>query len=321
MSRLIIVPQFPAVMRYQELYINLFFNEFRKYFDSVVLVADKLYDDETISYKEDFSPIHKSIDFELDQIKLYLSLEINDDDFLLVNDISFPGFFTNALYFKKPKNCYAICHATSKNNLDFFSKVKHSKFTVETGYSKIYNKIFVATRYHAWKVYWDNIVVTGLPKLPYIHNTSKYLLLDIEKKKNKVINVSRITEQKVDLKLEKYLYDTTGIKVERPKKPFTRWSDYKDFLRNSICLLITSKEETFGYQVLDAVYNGCVVIAPNNFSYPELLPEDYLYNSKEEMVDKVEKVLAGELKCPEKLLNEDEINNFFKTIIKEMGVK
>jgi hypothetical protein len=79
--------------------------------------------------------------------------------------------------------------------------------------------------------------------------------------------------------------------------------------------LITANEETFGYQIVDAVMHGCIPIAKNSLSYPELLPEEYLYNSADEMVEKIGKALNGNLPVPELKCHED-MDNFYENLMK-----
>ncbi len=58
-------------------------------------------------------------------------------------------------------------------------------------------------------------------------------------------------------------------------------------------VLSTASHEFFGISVLEAVYAGCVPLLPARLSYPELIPphlhEECLYNSKEELLLKLEK--------------------------------
>jgi hypothetical protein len=83
-------------------------------------------------------------------------------------------------------------------------------------------------------------------------------------------------------------------------------------------LLITAKEETFGYQIVDAVLNNCVPLAPRRCSYPELLPDEYLYSSLNELKTKIDMVEKGKLEVPE-LLCDTEMKMFYKNIIQNMG--
>lgn len=306
--RLIFVPQYPTPMRYQEWWFTQFPIEFELAgFDVITLgkhYAERI--QTRRSNPELFSPIKAAINFEMKQVEEFLDLEVQDDDIMFVADLSFPGFFMNALFHKPVKNLYAFCHATSLNHYDYFSKVRNEKFSIETVFSYMCKKVFVGSYYHRNKLFWKNISVTYLP---YPTHFMRYGY-KAPKKKNKIISVSRPTPQKVDLKLEAVVEKKYG-KINR--QTFTNWESYEEFLEDSKVLLITANEETFGYQIVDAVLHNCIPIAKNSLSYPELLPEEYLYNDADEMVKKIGKALNGKLPVPE-LKCHEEMENFYKNL-------
>jgi hypothetical protein len=312
MSRLIFVPQYPTSMRYQEWWLPEFQLEFRKHFDEVLTIGT-LTKDIVRGEREMFSPVDSSIRFELEQIKQYMSLPIRDSDILFLADISFPGFFTNALYHKKPKKCFAFCHATSLNRYDYFEDVRYSKFPVETAHASLFNKVFVGSKYHHIKLNWPNTVVTRVPKPPFE-------FFDEVKKNEKIYNfvsVSRPTKQKVDLELEEKVMRNLGAQIRR--QDFTTWFEYYEFLSQCRCMIVSAAEETFGYQVMDAIMCGCIPICPNKFSYPELLPREYLYNDEKELTDFLElKILCSDKTEVPKLLCQDEVDNFYDNICSVM---
>lgn len=311
MSRLVIVPQLPQKLRYQEFFFYEFPNKLKNYFDDIILIGkDYLYfhpqglrDDISM-----FSSINESIEFELYQIKEYNSLDLKNDDILLMLDLSFPGFFSNILYHKKPNKCFVYCHATSKNQYDLFSSVRYSKFPCETAHSKLYNKVFVGSEYHKNKLGWNNIEVVGLPVPPF--ETFK------EEKIYDIISVSRPNKQKVNKKIEK-LIERDFCDIIR--KDVNSWEEYYKFLSQGKILLLTGKEETFGYSAMESIMNNTYVLAPRNFSYPELLPNDYLYSNYEELKLKIWNILNDKEYFPiSKLINQDLCDNFYKNISERM---
>ena len=78
--------------------------------------------------------------------------------------------------------------------------------------------------------------------------------------------------------------------------------------------MISSNEETFGYQVVDAILHGCIPIAKNDFSYPELLPREYLYDDLNELMDTLMLGLNEHLPVPE-LLCQGLVDNFYENIV------
>jgi hypothetical protein len=240
--------------------------------------------------ESNFSPIRKAINFELEQIHEYSAMELSEDDVLFLADLSFPGLFCNALYHQHPKKMYAFCHATSLNKFDYFEGVRSSKFPVETAHASLFDKIFVGSEYHARKLDWPNVVVTSLPDPTHIER------FKCEPKINQIVSASR------------------------PGKQTESAEEYYQFLGESQVLLITSHEDTFGYQIVDAINNNCIPIARNSLSYPELLSKEYLYDNEEELFGLLDRALWGLLPLP-KLKCKQQMDNFYNKIVKEMNKK
>jgi len=295
-------------MRYQEWWFWKLEDEFIKAgYEVFVVGKDKVNKMTKIASKaEMFSPINAAIEFECVQIEEYMSLELRDDDILFLCDISFPGVFCNTLFHKRPKKMFAFCHATSLNIFDYFSKDSPIKFSIETAHAKLFDTVFVGSNYHKEKLGWDNTFVTYLPFHPFDSFSGI--------RTNFIVSASRPTPQKVDSELEKRVVKRFSKII---RKTTNSWEEYFRFLGNSKVLLITSYEDTFGYQIVDAIMNGCIPIAPNRCAYPELLQNEYLYNSDEELFNILDAALWGLLDVP-KLKCKNEMNNFYNTIVDEM---
>ena len=254
MSRLIFAPQFPTPLRYQEWWLTQFPKEFKKYFDEVVVLGQKFIERKRITDRGNtklFSPINSSVNFELYQIREYMDLEIFEDDVLLLADLSFPGFFSNALYHKKPERCFAICHATSKNAYDYFQPSRKLKWKSESSHAQIFDYVFVATKYHQRKLGWRNTIVTALPDPP-IKSPEKI------QRTNQIVSVSRPSIQKVNKKIENQIEEEFGKIFRTSDFSLKSWEEYYFFISNFEVMLLTSKEETWGYQVIDAVLNDVI---------------------------------------------------------------
>lgn len=311
MARLILVPQYPAKLRYQEWWFTELPRKYSQYFEEVLVLGSC--SNVVQASQGYFSPTNQAISFEMQQIEEYLSVELRQDDILLLCDISFPGLFTDVLFHKCPARCFAICHATSKNKYDYFCKNRRQKQKVELGHSQLFDAVFVATEYHERKLRWNNTIVTGLP-IPAKNPIQEQEFI----KENLIVSVAREGIQKRTVRTEKQVEDYFGIGVRHPKA--NNWHEYHRFLAKSKILLITSKEETFGYQVVDAIQNNCIPIAPNAYSYPELLPREYLYDNSKELIKAIEKAHLNALSVPE-LLNIKECKQFFEKTAGVMGVR
>jgi len=308
MQRIIFVPQYPTPLRYQEWWIYKIPQKLREAGFEVVTLGEKwlrLFGN-TPSDESMFSPINMAITFEAEQIQEYMEMKLYTDDILFLADLSFPGFFGNVLYHKKPSQAYAFCHATSINTYDYFQDVSYSKFLVERAYAKVFDKIFVGSYYHRDKLQWDNIEIVYLPYPPFKGKSVKW-----EDKYYDIMSASRPTKQKVDLELEKEV----GKKFSQVNRPISKsWGEYFNHLAYSKVLLITSHEDTFGYQIIDAILNGCIPIARNSLAYPEILPSTYLYSDKKELFRRLEDALSGKLVVPQAMCH-DEMEEFYKNII------
>lgn len=271
---LIIVPQYPTPLRYQEWWFNALPKGYESYFDKVIRLSPSTLPMDTSS---DFLSSKAALRFEAQQIDAYLDLELTEDDILLVCDLSFPGLFPHVLLHKRPRRAFAICHATSINYLDIFQSMWWIKYPIEHAVSMLFDKVFIASKYHQNKLSeWRNTKVVRFPHPP-IYSLAPSLGVH-SKKTIWVASVARDDPQKVDYKLESTFEDMVGVSIQRFREMGSRnWSDYYQFLSRSKYLLITSREETYGYQVVDALSVGCIPIAPRAFSYLELLPKECLY--------------------------------------------
>lgn len=324
MSRIIFVPQYPTELRYQEWWYSQFPQEFeRRGFDVLTLGNSYIKSNKDAKHDpEMFSPIKQAIELESVQMDEYMSMKLYKDDILFLSDLSFPGMFPNVLYHKRCKKMFAFCHATSINNFDYFSKVSYSKFTVESGHAKLFDKIFVGSRYHKEKLqsnaiagYWKNTVVTYLPfsTVPLLRQIPPEKTIDI-------MSASRPTIQKVDSEIENKLTNEFGFQIKRPQS--STWFNYYWNLASSKILLITANEDTFGYQIIDAIINGCIPLAKNSFAYPELLERKYLYNDVDELKYKIECILNGDESFNNpRILCENQMINFYDRICNEMTKK
>lgn len=314
MSRLILVPQYPSKLRYQEWWYTEFPKQYSEYFDEVLVLGQGEVDLEKAPDK-DFSPMKKAIEFEMQQVKEYLNIDLRRDDCLLLCDISYPGIFSNVLFHKRPSKCFAVCHATSKNKYDYFQKDRAGKWKTESGYAKLFDAIFVGTEYHKQKLGWNNTTVTALPLPPADlgGKTNKDMIHPLLPIGAEIVSIARPGRQKRNLAFERALSEKMGITIIHINNLYPRqidWKTYFNFLKASNILLITAQEETFGYQIVDAVLNGCIPVAPKICSYPELLPAQYLYSDIEEATSIISYIQEGRLSVPE-LLNKEMCETFF----------
>ncbi len=306
MSRLIFVPQYPTKMRYSEWWIKEFKKIFRQHFTNVIILGeDYIEGAPSKGTFIEFSPVHQSIEFELAQIDEYRKIRFKDSDVLFLADISFPGLFPSILFHRRPKKCFAFCHATAKNKYDYYTEDSKSKFQIETGLSKIFDGIFVGSKYNQNKIGWTNTIITRLPPPP------DYIIqpIDIEKTRD-IVSVARYCKQKVNKTTEDTVSKWFGT-VERGS--FNSWKNYSRFLSSAKILLITTKEDTFNYTIMDAIKCGCIPVAPNKLCFPEILPREYLYDNSDELYEVITNILNENIDVP-KILCQTQIDEFYNNI-------
>jgi len=306
MSKLFFVPQLPVSMRYQDWWFTQMPRQLSNHFDKVIVIGKENALVEEVSSGKDFSNIERAIAYECEQIKEFMDYDIKDDDFLLHADLSFPGIFHGALQHKPMKNAFAICHATSLNAYDYFAPMRFSKWPTECAHGALYKKVFVASEYHKQKLGWPYAVNLGALPNPSFKSHHK------SEKIYHIVSVARHSVQKRTKSIEKRVEKRYGKIITAP--PFLAWYGYFNFLSNSKYMLITSKEECYGYQVIDAVLNDCIPVAPRKFSYPELLPDGYLYSDVDELFEILDR---PDLTTPP-LLNQLQIDNFYEYLALEM---
>jgi hypothetical protein len=310
MGRLIIVPQYPTKLRYQEWWINEFQRHFNILFGEVVTLGYRPLVEQR-AQQGSFAPGREAIKFETEQINEFMEMKLRDDDILLLNDLSYPGLFAHVLFHKRPKKCFAICHATSKNRFDIFADDRKIKYPIERKVAELFDDIFVASAYHVHKLGWKNLRMFPFPYPPFEVDVPNSFI-----RVYPIISVARDSKQKRSVTIEKEVERSFKCKILHPK--VFSWNEYYyEALGRSKVMLITAKEETFGYQVLDAVLAGCIPVAPNHFSYPELIPKEYLYNNLNELFDILIKALSGRLPVP-KLLTESNSLKFYQYLTEHM---
>ncbi len=321
--QLIVVPQLEMKMRYSEWWpkaMKRYFKE-TELFENVHILRQRRDFDLTLD-EATFSRGEESLYAEADQVQMYLELMKKYDPkqvTLLHCDLSWPGLFHQVLFHRKPAHAVAICHGTARNHFDVFEPCRRPKWNTERGHAKMYDRVVVATEYHKEKLGWKNVVSLGaLPSHPLSGETIDSAGFGF--RTHHFVSTARLCRQKVNGRIEKALRKRTGSKVKR--HTFSSWEAYYRFLSASKFLVVTSREETYGYQVVEAVARGCVPIAPRAFSYPELLPDECLYEPNPCPMESAMAIISvaeafensGE-ECPG-LKNQEAIDNVWESLTK-----
>ena len=88
---------------------------------------------------------------------------------------------------------------------------------------------------------------------------------------------------------------------------------YDEHLKKADIVLSTSKHEFFGIAIMESLLAGCWPLLPNSQVYPEIYAEKHLYNSIDELLEKIKLIyLNGLLDRPELHIDIDESSSLQK---------
>ena len=182
--------------------------------------------------------------------------------------------------------------------------------------SYLFDKIFIGSKYH-----YEKLTELGLPckfdglKLKILGLPNPPMPTFKEEKKHNIISVSRPCYQKVNQEIEEAIEREFGKIV---RKECNTWEEYYKFLSSGKILLISSREDTFNYTLLEAINNNTIVLAPNDIVFPELLDSNYLYNNVDDLSNIIFSCLTEkEYKVPS-IKYRGLVDTFFENLIKEM---
>jgi hypothetical protein len=273
-----LLPQLRAKNRYTQDWIHVWERELSKIGVEFKIVGDS----RLTEVKSFFSDVPVALDYEMSQIKELLDF---NPEIIFCLDIDFPGLLSNAIQLLRLENknikAYGYLHAGSWCNGDVFKSTR-GKYFSERAMFDVYDKIFVATRYHKRKIEdyfgekFDNIRVVGFPF--YREDVYSYTIPENCPEKEGILITGRFEQSNVNVfqKLkERYGKRVTTLEGVRNRK------EYFEKLNESKISVSLKIEETFGLSQLEAYVLDSVPLSPNKFSYPEifrgegLLYEDY----------------------------------------------
>jgi len=150
--------------------------------------------------------------------------------------------------------------------------------------------VLVATNYHKkliekyFNKTFNHIVVEKFPVFIDGHQSNP--------KEDIVVFPHRLAEEK-----QPHLFSEIKAKYEKKYNTLLEWvrtidvcknkTEYYELLSKAKISLSFALQETFGIAMLESQNLGCVPLVPNRLSYKETIHSDYLYNTLDELVDKI----------------------------------
>jgi len=234
--------------------------------------------------------------WKFEQLKRLFKKKLKNSDWILIFDGEFPGI-ESIEYFKKfydvDIKVAELWHAGTYDiwDLTYQKGLERIGSKLEEVWFDIADIIFVATNFHKKlivknrNVDEDKIKVVGWPI--DFKNLRKFEI-DWNKRKNRLVFTGRLSIEKgIDVieELKKKYNIFITQKYELNKEEY-----YKE-LANSKGVIAPSRQETFGYGVVEGMAMNVLPIVPDDLSFREYVPKKWRYRNKEEMIELIRCVL------------------------------
>jgi len=275
-----------------------------------------------------------TIKYKSKQISLLCSMiqtgEVSSGDVILLGDGWFPGI-EGVAYAAQMKGIElhfdAILHAgswTASDSVASMSRKTNGEWVscFERTFLQLFRHIYVGTNHHKrelchehWRVNKSGIDrkvhATGLPFHTDDHVAAKRMPADDRQPLIVFTGRDHPEKRQTDaVKWAKRAIQIAGrgefvwtMQAGPNGGPLDR-PDYLNLLGKATCWISLAKQENFGYSCLEAALNGALPIAPNNKSYPEVLPQilndtlseryPFLYEEKQQALNMMIECLKGD---------------------------
>lgn len=291
--------------RYTKITRQLYSEGFKRNNISFIMVeGDSLTDKIEVNKQKGFLDTYGTIYYKSSQImklsKMFRNKQIESGDAIFIDDIQFPIELLRYLERMSNMNIkiYGVQHAGTYTKTDDINKMGKEYSLQEEYWLSTLDGIFVGSIFHSnemiekYPTLKSKIHVTGLP-------FDRKQVLDIAKPKkfsecnNVVLFLGRLHNEKQP-RLFDMLKEEIENKIKTKKIHFIKTmeqdlskQEYYELLSRSKISVSFALQENFGYAIRESAVLGCVPVSPNRLSYPEFLPDELLYQTFEECIDKV----------------------------------
>lgn len=236
----------------------------------------------------------------LEILKSFHAQKFKDTVTVFFTDAWFPGiqslaYLRDGLGMKLKLK--GMLHAGTYDPNDFLYKKKMGVWgrDFERSSLALFDEIFVATNYHK-----ELIASAGLPThnitlvpWPVEHEfqraaKEKLVVFPHRLADEKQPEVFQVLEKLFKTKFQRLYQD---VKWVRTKDVCKTKKEYYDLLARAKVSVSTALQETFGIAMVESLNAGCIPVAPRRLSYPEVLPNEWLYDNLDQAVNLIAKAL------------------------------
>jgi|GEM_PF-4492994 len=249
--------------------------------------------------------------------------EVKDGDVIFTWDFWHPGLECLAYarsFLGKKFFLVGIAHAGTYDPFDLTHQLGMEEYgkSFEEGWFNILDKVFVATGYHQRlilsqrRVDYTKLAVTGLP-VDTAHLAS--FRHPWKERSDQIIFTGRKSKEKgYDLVLN---LQKKGLPIVVALDLGLSKGQYHRLLGTSKVVFAPSKQETFGYGVVEGICAGCIPVVPNRLSFEDYILPKYRYSDPSEIVERLYEAL-GSSSCVDDQQLEMVQHYEYRAVIKRM---
>ena len=209
---------------------------------------------------------------------------VDDGDVILTWDFWHPGLECLAYarsFLGKKFFIAGIAHAGTYDPWDLTYQIgmgQYGKF-FEEGWFKILDAVFVATNFHKDLILKTRLIepekiwITGLPV--DLKNVGRFAKKWKDKKDQIVFTGRKSKEKGYEQVL--YLKNTERLPIVIALDLGLSKAEYHKLLGESKVVFAPSKQETFGYGIVEGIANGCIPVVPDALSFQDYVLSRYRY--------------------------------------------
>ncbi len=262
--------------------------------------------------------------WKFEQLKRLFKRELKDGDVVFIPDGEFPGIEAIE-YFKRfygvDVKVVQIWHAGTYDYWDLTRQVGLTRIGkhLEEVWMDMAGLIFVATQCHKdlilkeRMVDKDKVKVTGLPA--DVRGLGKYE----KERKEGIAFTGRLSIEKgydVVCELRKKGFEITATQEQNLSK-----EQYYELLGGMKVVFAPSRQETFGYGVVEGMAMNCIPVVPDGLSFTDYVPSKWRYKDNDEMVEMLRKAMECEGEEMYKFVEKYQYEDVISRMIKCMEVK